>query len=66
MGNNELRTELLPLEERIRRLGGERSYGFGVAVGDALVKIGAVVRRVLEAQKPAPSIGGGHPAGAGD
>jgi hypothetical protein len=66
VGNNELRTELAPLEERIRRLGGEPSYAFGMAVGDAIVKIGAAVRRVLEAQKPAPSIGGGHPAGAGD
>ena len=66
MVDNEFRSELIPLEERIRRLGGERSYAFGVALGEALVAIGAKLRALVEAQKPAPSIGRGHPAGTGD
>ena len=66
MVNNELRTELAPLEERIRHLGGERSYAFGVALGDALVKAGAALRAWVKTQQPAPSIGGGHHAAAGD
>ena len=39
MVDNELRTELPPLEERIRRVGGEHSYAIGVAIGEALLKL---------------------------
>ena len=66
MVNNELHTELAPLDERIRRLGGERSYALGMALGEALVTMGARLRALVEAQKPAPSLGSGHPAGTAD
>ncbi len=37
MVDNERHTELLPVEERIRRMGGERSYAIGIAIGEAVL-----------------------------
>ncbi|HSN21387.1 MAG TPA: hypothetical protein VLS49_11955 [Usitatibacter sp.] len=39
MVRNYLHTEFLPLEERIRRAGAERSVEVGYAIGDALAKL---------------------------
>ena len=58
MVNNERISELLPLEERIRRMGGERSYAIGVAIGEALVGIArSVSARAHAAKTEAPSLG---------
>jgi hypothetical protein len=58
--DNELRTEQLPLEERIRRMGGERSYAIGTAIGEALLKLSRGVSSHLPhhgAKGRAPSLG---------
>jgi len=39
MVRNDMNTELLPLEERIRLAGGERDYAIGFAIGDKLARI---------------------------
>ena len=43
MVRNDMNTELLPLEERIRLAGGERDYAIGFAIGDKLVRIARFV-----------------------
>jgi hypothetical protein len=62
--HNERIDELLPLEERIRRLGGERSFAFGIAIGGALQRlVRGLSARANAAALEAPSLGG---AVAGD
>ena len=67
MVHNERIDELLPLEERIRRLGGERSYAAGIAIGETLLQIARAVSSRLPRHgvKSGPSSLGGHVA-AGD
>ena len=65
MVNNERISELLPLEERIRRMGGERSYAIGIAIGEAVARIArGVSSRARAARAEAPSLG--HRVAAGD
>jgi hypothetical protein len=62
---NYVHTEFLPLEERIRRAGAERSVELGYRIGDTLARVAAAVRRLVASQHPAPSIGD-HRMAAGD
>jgi len=56
--DNERIDELLPLEERIRRLGGERSFALGVAIGEALQRIvHGIASRASAAAVEAPTLG---------
>jgi len=60
--HNERISELLPLEERIRRMGGERSFALGVAIGEALLKVARVI-----SSRPARSVHSlGERVAAGD
>ena len=62
MVHNERISELLPLEERIRRMGGERSFALGVAIGEALLKVARVI-----SSRPARSVQSlGERVAAGD
>ena len=67
MVDKQLRNELAPLEERIRRMGGERSYAFGIAVGEALLALSRRLssRHPRHGSKAATSSLGEHVA-AGD
>ncbi len=58
MVDNERIDERLPLEERIRRMGGERSYAIGLAIGEALVKLG----RGFSSRRPSHGAEGGTPS----
>ena len=65
MVHNERIDERLPLEERIRRLGGERSYAAGIAIGETLLQIVRAVSSRLprHGAKSDPSLGGHVAAG---
>lgn len=66
MVHDELRLQLPPLEDRIRRMGGERSYAIGAAIGAALLRLsrGASSRRRHGAAKGrAHTLGRGVAAG---
>jgi hypothetical protein len=63
--HNYVHTEFLPLEERIRRAGAERSVELGYRIGDALAKIAHGVRGLFAPRARTHPVGD-HRVAAGD
>jgi hypothetical protein len=65
VAHDDMNTELLPLEERIRLAGGERDYAIGYAIGDRLARIARATSALFARREKRSAKLDGHLA-AGD